>query len=335
MSTASRALVIGSSGFIGGYVCQRLIADGWEVVGIDNINVYKPQQWKLFMRHFEIRQERQLQGLSAFHRMDAAQGSEIARVIEKHRPQVVINLGGTSVADVCKVNIDEAVSSIYLLNSNLLQSLKHNAALERYVYVSSSMVYGDFPPEPPNEDAPKRPKDPYGAIKLGGESLVQSFHRQFDLPFVIIRPSAVYGPLDSNMRVTGIFMWNAHFGKPLRVNNRDERLDFTYVEDTADGIVQAATSPAALNETFNITRGEGRTIEELAIEVQRHFPAVEIEYGAAPEHMQGLVRPNRGALNIDKAKRLLGFEPKTSLAKGIECYAHQWRTLFGEPGTPL
>ena len=154
-------------------------------------------------------------------------------------PASWINLGGTPVADVCKVNIDEAVSSIYLLNCNILQALKEYDALDRYVYASSSMAYGDFPSEPPDEDSPKRPKDPYGAIKLGGEALVESFHRQFDLPFVIIRPSAVYGPLDSNMRVTGIFMLNAHLGKPLRVNNRSEQLDFTYVEDTADGIVRA------------------------------------------------------------------------------------------------
>ena len=331
----STALVIGSSGFIGGYVIERLIDGGWEVVGIDNVNLYKPQQWKLFMRHFEIRQTKQLKGLSAFYRMDASQGTELASVIAKHKPSLVLNLGGTPVADVCKFNIDEAVHSIYLLNSNVLQSLKQHDALERYVYISSSMVYGDFPPEPPEEDAPKRPKDPYGAIKLGGEALVQSFHRQFDLPFVIIRPSAVYGPLDSNMRVTGIFMLNAHLGKSLRVNDRSEQLDFTYVEDTADGIVRACTRKEALTETFNITRGEGRTIDELAIEIQKQFPAIEIQYGAPPEHMQGLVRPSRGALNIEKARRLLQFSPKVSLPEGIERYARQWRAIFGAPGTPL
>jgi nucleoside-diphosphate-sugar epimerase len=332
---SSRALVIGSSGFIGGYVCERLVSEGWEVVGVDNVNLYKPQQWKLFMRHFEIRQEKQLKGLSAFYRMDAAQGGEVAKVIQKHKPNVVINLGGTSVADVCKVNIDEAVSSIYLLNCNILQALKEHDALDRYVYASSSMTYGDFPPEAPSEDAAKRPKDPYGAIKLGGEYLIESFNRQFDVPYVIVRPSAVYGPLDSNMRVTGIFMMNAHLGKPLRVNDRGEQLDFTYVEDTADGFVRAATRKEALNETFNITRGESRTIEQLAREVQKHFPATEIQYGATAEHMQGLVRPNRGALNIAKARRLLGFEPKYSLDAGIAKYAAAWQQIFGPPGTPI
>ena len=332
---ASRALVIGSTGFIGGYVCERLVNEGWEVIGVDNVNLYKPQQWKMFIRHLEIRQNRQLKGLSAFYRMDAAQGGEIAKVIQKHKPNVVLNLGGTSVADVCKTNIDEAVSSIYLLNCNLLQALKEHDALDRYVYASSSMTYGDFPAEAPDEEAPKRPKDPYGAIKLGGEYLIQSFNRQFDVPYVVVRPSAVYGPLDSNMRVTGIFMLNAHLGKPLRVNDPGEQLDFTYVEDTADGFVRACTKKEAINETFNITRGESRTIGELALEVQKQFPGTEIQYGASAEHMQGLVRPNRGALNIEKARRLLGFNPKVSLPEGIERYAAGWREIYGSAGTPL
>ena len=97
---------------------------------------------------------------------------------------------------------------------------------------------------------------------------------------MIIRPSAVYGPLDSNMRVTGIFMLTAHLGKPLRVNDRSEQLDFTYVEDTADGIVRACTTKQALTETFNITRGESRTIEDLAIEIKKQFPLTEIQQGA-------------------------------------------------------
>jgi UDP-glucose 4-epimerase len=327
---AKVALVIGSHGFIGGYVSHRLIESGWDVIGVDSLSMYKPQQYMLFMRHFEVRHKTQLAGLRQFYRMDGSHSTEMARVIARHRPSIVLNLGGTSVADVCKQNIDEAVSSIYLLNASLLQSLKDYDALDRYVYVSSSMVYGDFEEQSPAEDTPKRPKDPYGAIKLGGEYLVQSFHRQFTLPYVIIRPSAVYGPLDSNMRVTGIFMLNAQMGRPLRVHDETEQLDFTYVEDLAEGIVQALTQPEALNQTFNMTRGEGRTIADLAREVQRHFPWIEVQYGAAAEHMQGLIRPTRGALDISKARQLLRYDPKHSLADGIAKYAHAWKILHGE-----
>ncbi len=330
-----KALVVGSHGFIGGYVCKQLIEEGWEVVGADSINMYKPKNYSLFTRHFEIRQEKLLKGLKEFYRMDCSHGIEFSRVVQQHQPDVVINLGGTSVADVCKKNIAEAVQSIYLLNANILQALKEHQKLDRYVYTSSSMVYGDFPCDRPDEETAGKPKDPYGAIKLGGELLVQSFHRQFGLPYVIIRPSAVYGPLDSNMRVTGIFMLNAHLGRPLKINDVNERLDFTFVEDTADGIVRAATRPEGRNETFNITRGEGRTIAELAEMIKRHFPQADIQLNAEVEHMEGLVRPQRGALNINKAKKLLGYDPKFSLSDGVARYAEEWKQIFPENRSPM
>lgn len=330
-----KILIVGCCGFIGGYVSSRFCKEGWEVVGIDNINLYKPDRWKLFVRHFELRQEQQLAGLQKFHRLDVTHIHELSNVIDQVSPEVVLNVGGASVADVCKNNIEEAVSSIYLGNANLLQILKNHKSLERYVYISSSMTYGDFGSEPPREDSVMKPKDPYGAIKLGGEFLIHSFQRQFGVPSVIIRPSAVYGPLDSNMRVTGIFMLNAHLGRPLQVSDPGEQLDFTYVEDIVEGIWLACTRPEALNETFNLTRGEGRTIQALAQEVQKHFPGVTIRQGAPAEHMAGLSRPSRGALSIEKARSLLGFQPRYSLEQGIAAYAEEWRKIFGPAGTPL
>ncbi len=325
-----RVLVVGSHGFIGGYVCNRFVNEGWEVIGVDSINMYKPDQYELFLKHFDLRQKTQLSQLSAFYRLDGTHRTEVGRILRKHKPEIVINLAGTSVADVCKKNTEEAVQSIYQLNANLLEAIKDYDHLGRYVFISSSMVYGDFQTDRPNEDAPKQPKDPYGAIKLGGELLVQSFQRQFGLPCAIVRPSAVYGPLDSNMRVTGIFLLNAHRGKSLKVNDLDEKLDFTYVDDTAEGIYLAATSPQAANQVFNITRGEGRTILELAKEIQKYYPKVEIVQGAVAEHMEGLIRPVRGALCIDKARHLLGYTPQYPLEEGIKKYVSVWKSIYGD-----
>lgn len=334
MTVPGTALVVGSSGFVGGYVCRNLIRDGWTVVGVDPINIYKPAQWALFLRHYEQRQKQQLGGLDTAYRLDASQPLEMQEVLNRHKPTIVLNFGGTAVADVCKNNIHEAVDSIYLLNANLLQLLKSSDTLERYFYVSSSMTYGDFQTDSPREDAPKEPKDPYGAIKLGGEHLIHSFHQQFALPYTIVRPSAIYGPLDSNMRVSGIFMLNAHLGKPLTVNDPIEALDFTYIDDAANGMVLAATHANGENETFNITRGEGRTIEDFARAVASHFPGTRIETGGG-EHMPGLSRPKRGGLSIEKARQLLGYAPQYDLEAGVAEYAKQWAGIFGPPGTPL
>ena len=91
----------------------------------------------------------------------------------------------------------------------------------------------------------------------------------------------------------------------------------------------------ATNQVFNMTRGDARTIKDLAIEIKKHFPNIEINYGAPAQHMVGLVRPNRGSLDISKARNLLGFNPSTTLEEGIEIYARKWREIFGAAGTPL
>jgi len=193
------------------------------------------------------------------------------------------------------------------------------------------MVYGDFVCERPDEDTEKAPKDPYGAIKLGAELLIQSFQRQFGIEYAIVRPSAVYGPLDSNLRVTGIFLRNAHQGKSLIVNDIEEKLDFTYVEDIAQGIYLAATHKNGRNEIFNVTRGEAISIHELAVEIVKHYPNTNISTIKEEDKQfpEGLIRPIRGALNIDKAVNLLGYKPKFSIENGIKSYVDSWRKIYG------
>jgi len=325
-----KVLIAGSHGFIGGYLSHFFADKGWEVIGVDKVTLYKPAQYELFLKHYEIREKTQLKGLKAFYRLDCCYGAQLARIIQKHKPDIIINLASVSAADVCKKNTEEAVESIYQLNANMLETIKDYKNLQRYVFISSSMVYGDFQSEKPDEEVPKFPKDPYGATKLGAEFLIQAFQHQFNISFSIVRPSAVYGPLDSNMRVTGIFMRNAHLGKPLKINDVNERLDFTYVDDVVQGIFLAATHPKAENQVFNITRGEGRTILEFAQEIIKHYPNVKIEIGDQSEHMEGLVRPMRGALGIDKAKKLLGYRPKYSIAKGVEKYVREWKKIYGD-----
>ena len=103
------------------------------------------------------------------------------------------------------------------------------------------MVYGDFTDQV-TEDAPCRPQGQYGIMKLAGEWLVRDYTRSTGMAHTIIRPSAVYGPLDVEDRVIAKFMLTAMRGGVLKVNGREETLDFTYVDDAADGIVAAALS---------------------------------------------------------------------------------------------
>jgi nucleoside-diphosphate-sugar epimerase len=158
--------------------------------------------------------------------------------------------------------------------------------------------------------------DVYGATKLAGEALVKGFGRRYGIEWVVIRLSAVYGPTDANRRVTQIFVERALLGQPMSLDSGGgSRVDFTYCEDAAAGLVAACLHDRAANEVFNITRGEGRSIRELAEVVQELVPRAVVEYAEQTEP-----RPERGALAIQKAADLIGYEPRYSLEEGMGIY---------------
>jgi nucleoside-diphosphate-sugar epimerase len=185
--------------------------------------------------------------------------------------------------------------------------------VDRFVYTSSSMVYGDFKFYSANEEHPKNPKDIYGGTKLAGEVLTQAFSRRFGIEYTIIRPSAVYGPTDVNRRVSQIFMERARDGRELALHGGGAtKLDFTYVKDTAHGFCLAALAEDARNEVFNITRGEARSLLAFAEILKATFPNLAMRIEAHESH-----RPKRGTLDISKARELLGFHPRYSLEDGL------------------
>jgi nucleoside-diphosphate-sugar epimerase len=178
------------------------------------------------------------------------------------------------------------------------------------------MVYGDFTQTPMPEDGVTAPKDPYGGFKLAGEIVVQTYSRAEGLPYAIVRPSAVYGPTDMNDRIVQRFVECALWNRPLTIVDPDNTwLDFSYVKDVADGMVKALLSPT-MNETFNITAGEGHTLSELHTLLRERYPNMPVEVAAKKEDF----RPKRGALDVSKARKVLGYEPQYPLERGVDEY---------------
>jgi nucleoside-diphosphate-sugar epimerase len=210
---------------------------------------------------------------------------------------------------------------------NLLESAKKHG-IERFVYISSSMVYGDFEDDV-LEDDECRPQGQYGIMKLCGEDLVKDYSRRCGFEYVIIRPSAVYGPLDVEDRVVAKFMLTAMRGGVLRVNGANETLDFTYVDDAADGIVAAATRIMCRNMTFNITKSHSVSLLEAAEMIVKIVGQGTIEVRDKDADF-----PSRGALNIDRARTILSFDPKVDVEQGFQNY-YTWLTnsLYWNPKT--
>ena len=155
-------------------------------------------------------------------------------------------------------------------------------------------------------------------MKLAGEHLVKDYARKTNMEYVIIRPSAVYGPLDVEDRVIAKFMLTAMRGSTLNVNGANETLDFTFVEDAADGIVAAALSNNTDNKTYNITKSHSRSLLDAA-----RLACKLAKKGSIDVRDKDADFPSRGALNIDAARRDFGFNPKVDVEEGFQAY-YEW-----------
>ena len=176
------------------------------------------------------------------------------------------------------------------------------------------MVYGDFTDNVEEwEDC--NPQGQYAIMKYAGELLVKDYTRQYGLDHTIIRPSAVYGPLDVCDRVISKFFINALTGEKITVNGKMEKLDFTFVNDVATGIVQATISPNAKNETYNLTKSKGVTLYDAAQAVKDIVGKGNIEVKQKDKDF-----PSRGTLSIEKAQEDFDYNPITDLKDGLNIY---------------
>jgi nucleoside-diphosphate-sugar epimerase len=192
-----------------------------------------------------------------------------------------------------------------------------------FVYFSSSMVYGNFDGEAAVEERHCEPMGIYGALKYGGEKLVIAHNQVFDTPYTIVRPSALYGERCVSRRVGQAFIENAIRGMRLTVNgDGNDALDFTYIKDLVQGLLRSIAIPEAKNQIFNLTYGGARTLNQMIDLMKSEFPDIEIVHNPR----DGLM-PERGTLSVDKAKRLIGYEPQFPLEKGFIQYINWYKQL--------
>ena len=187
------------------------------------------------------------------------------------------------------------------------------------------MVYGNFDGKDVDENTICNPIGIYGTLKLSGELIVKAYSNVFDIPYTIIRPSALYGERCVSRRVGQIFIENAIQNLDIEINGSgEEKLDFTYIEDLIQGIYKSCINKNSINQIFNITFGNSRKLSKLAELLKIEFPNVEIKYAGKEKFM-----PERGTLNISKAKKLLDYSPEFNLEKGYKKYI-QWYKNFWE-----
>ncbi len=329
-----RIVLVGGAGFIGHNLALALARGGAVVSIIDSLHVNNllsfasadcdRRNQDLYLAIINERLELLRSAGIALYIQDARDQRPLAKRIDDLQPQVLIHLAGVSHAQQSNSDPGNAFEHILRTLEHSLDCVRRY--VEHFIYFSSSMVYGHFSNPAVTEQTPCNPLGIYGALKYAGERIVIAHHQVFDIPYTIVRPSALYGERCVSRRVVQVFVENVLQRRDLTVHgDGTERLDFTYIDDVVHGVVRVIQHEAAKNETFNLAYGCSRSISELIGLLQEQHSGFSVVYQS-----RGRLTPQRGTLCIDKARALIGYEPEWPIERGITQYIKSYQSL-GEP----
>ena len=310
-----KILVTGGKGFIGSKIVEMLSKDGHKVTVVDNHDTYGIMTKQELDKLYKWRTRNWIA-----ENISMIPGDILDRLIclkaFSHNPEIVIHLATYPRAKIVDDDPIVGIPKVINTTTNMLWHAE-KWAVKKFVYISSSMVYGDFV-DGTKEDGKTKPKNIYGEAKLTGERMVKLFAKRDGLNYSIVRPSGVYGPGDMPDRVVSKFFEKAMKNETITLHNGDNKVDFTYRKDAARGIILSALSSVA-NVSFNITAGNAtslRTLAETIIKITGSKSDIE-DIG---NHK---LYPMRGTLDISRAKDLLGYKPEFTLDEGLKSY-YEW-----------
>jgi nucleoside-diphosphate-sugar epimerase len=302
---SERVLVTGVAGFIGSHLAERLVADGRGVLGVDSFTDYYPRRIK----------EANLAGLM---------GTPGFELVEADLARADLGPLLEGVTGVCHLAAQAGVRASWgtefgtYIESNvratqrLLEAAK-DAPLGRFVYASSSSVYGETGDLPMHEDGRTRPISPYGVTKLAAEHLALLYHRSYGVPTVSLRYFTVYGPRQRPDMAFHRFILAASRGEAVTIfGDGEQTRDFTYVDDVVRATGRALDDGPA-GEVLNIGGGSRVTLNEA-------LGAIESELGVAIDRRyEARARGDVTDTLADNARALdrLGFRPEVPLREGL------------------
>lgn len=307
-------LVTGGAGFIGHNVIHQLEAQGHECFVIDNQTTYgfiPKDELKYLVR------ERRKHMRALPHAVDIRDYKKLEGFFTTFgfNADAVIHLASFPRQ---KVVLDNPILGSEVMTTGLINLLEltKKYRIPKFVYISSSMVYGDFKNDV-HEHVTCNPVGQYAIMKYMGEKLVKDYTRRGCFDHVIVRPSAVYGERDVEDRVVSKFILSALRGETLHVKGAKEILDFTHVSDTAQGIALASTLESAVGQTYNITRCD-RNLHTLLDAANQIVDIVGA--GIVSVEDRDVNFPKRGRLDIMKARTDLAYDPQVNLTEGLLRY---------------
>ena len=331
-----KILVTGCAGFIGMHVCERLLARGDEVVGIDNLSDYYDVALKA------ARLER-LAARAGFrhYKLDIADRDGMASLFAAEKPRRVVNLAAQAGVRYSLVNPQAYEDANLVGFANVLEGCRQQG-VEHLVFASSSSVYGGNTKMPFSEhDNVDHPVSLYAATKKANELMAHSYSHLYGMPATGLRFFTVYGPWGRPDMALFLFTKAILAGEPIEVFNQGRMVrDFTYIDDIADGVVRVTDTPPETNREFVSDSPDPATswAPWRVLNIGNHRPVELAAYIEALEKALGrqatkkLLPMQAGDVpatyaDTSELQRLIGFLPSTTVEEGVQKFV-QWYTDY-------
>lgn len=306
-------IVTGAAGFIGSSLCERLLADGHSVVGIDCFTDYYARSVK----------ERNLSGFRShpkftFHELDLSAGVPASAVTGA---EWVFHLAAMAGLTRSFLDFDTYARHNLTATHRVLEALKGSPTLKRMIYASTSSVYGRYASG--DESLPTRPSSPYGITKLAGEQLCRVYGDEFGVPSVVLRYFSVYGPRQRPEMGYYLFINAILQGKPIKLTGDGLQVrGNTYIADCVEATIRA--TQATPGETFNLGGGELVTVLDVFRKLEKIIgkPAIIERHPPRPGDQLAT-----GA-DVGKLYRHLGWKPTTGIDDGLAKQVEWQKTLL-------
>jgi UDP-glucuronate 4-epimerase len=315
---ADRYLVTGAAGFVGSTICRRLAAAGAETVGVDCLTDY-----------YDTAQKKDNLATvtgDAFRFVEADLADVDVAALLDGVTHVVHQAGQPGVRSSWGAEFAVYTRNNVELTQRLLEAARTTPTLQRFVYASSSSVYGDAERYPTLETDLPRPVSPYGVTKLAAEHLCTLYATEFGVPTVSLRYFTVYGPRQRPDMAFTRFVRAGLTGEPIHVFGTGEQVrDFTFVDDIVAANLLAATRPSPPGTVLNISGGSSVSLNE-ALAVLERVVGRELDV-VRHERTAGDVFRTGGDASL--AARILGWRPEVSLEEGLRRQADWMRGVLG------
>ena len=317
MSDRPRSLVTGAAGFIGSHLAERLLREGHEVVGVDCFSDYYPRWIK----------ETNLKALLSHPRFTFQEGDLLTMDLDaalEGVDYIFHEAAQPGVRGSWGKGFRSYVENNIAATQRLLEAAKGLGYLQRFVYASSSSIYGNAPELPLHEEARPCPFSPYGVTKLAAEHLCLLYYENEGLPIVALRYFTVYGPRQRPDMAFHRFMKALLQGTEIVVfGDGEQTRDFTYISDAVEATL-LALKDEAVGRVFNVGGGARITVNQ-AIRLLEGIVARKavVRY---EEGQRGDMRHT--SADIGSASRILGFSPQVPLEEGLKAEADWVKETF-------